>query len=111
MEKTFDSLLSFSLISAILSPEWEGIPFYSADDIKVFYHRPGRKSTVSPAFFRFFPLFREKDSHSTGLGAVAVNFLPGPLPRFHSLAGVLKDEFGTGQFAHRTGVQGEMVVF
>ena len=51
VEKTFLNLLSFSLISAILSPEWEEIPSFSADNIKVFYHLCRGKSILSSVFF------------------------------------------------------------
>lgn len=107
VEKTFLNLLSFSLISAILSPEWEEIPSFSADNIKVFYHLCRGKSILSSVFFVGHLSLSENT-------AAAPDRVPPPyfsLPSSVFPAGILENDLRTGLLAHWAAVQGQVVIF
>jgi hypothetical protein len=59
VEKSFYWVLSFGVVSAILSSRWAGIPVQTEDKIKILYHDITWKS-IDFWDFLFLPVLLEK---------------------------------------------------
>jgi hypothetical protein len=59
VEKSFYWVLSFGVVSAILSSSWAGIPVQTEDEIDILYHLVLWKSTAFQGFFVLWGIFRK----------------------------------------------------